>query len=191
MWRWSTDGFVRSWWVLALRGILAIVFGIAALFWPGLTLVVLVTLFGLYAIVDGVAAIASVATHRERGRWWVVLAEGILGIGAGVVALLVPGITAVALVLLIGAWAILTGVMEVAAAFRLRLEMEDEWLLGLAGILSVVFGAGLVIFPGAGALALVVVIGAYSILFGIAMLLLGLRMRALGRIGGPGLGLPI
>ncbi len=170
---------------------LAILFGIAALLWPGLTLVVLVTLFGAYAIVDGIAAIASVATHRERGRWWVVLAEGVLGIGAGVVALLVPGITAVALVLLIGAWAILTGAMEVATAIRLRREMEDEWLLGLAGILSFVFGVALVIFPGAGALALVALIGVYSIVFGIAMLLLGVRMRSVGRIRGPGLRLPI
>jgi uncharacterized membrane protein HdeD (DUF308 family) len=108
--------------LLALRGILAIAFGVAALAWPGLTLVVLVTLFGAYAIVDGVIAILAVMRHQERGRWWVVLVEGILGVAAGLVALAVPGITAVALVLIIGAWAILTGVMEIAAAVRLRRE---------------------------------------------------------------------
>ena len=137
----------------------------------------LVTLFGAYAIVDGAVAILSVVRHRERGRWWVVLVEGILGVGAGLVAFAMPGITAVALVLVIGAWAILTGIMEVVAAVRLRREMEDEWLLGLAGILSVVFGAAIFVFPGAGALALVTLIGAYSIVFGVAMLFLGLRLR--------------
>ncbi len=142
----------------------------------------LVTLFGAYAIVDGVVAIASVVRHRERGRWWVVLIEGILGIVAGVAALVVPGITTIALVTLIGAWALLTGAMEIVAAVRLRREMEDEILLGIAGILSVVFGAAVLVFPGAGALALVTLIGAYSIVFGLAMLLLGLRMRSVGGV---------
>ena len=137
----------------------------------------LVTLFGAYAIVDGAVAILSVVRHQERGRWWVVLVEGILGVGAGLVAFAMPGITAVVLVLVIGAWAILTGILEVVAAVRLRREMEDEWLLGLAGILSVVFGAAIFVFPGAGALALVTLIGAYSIVFGVAMLFLGLRLR--------------
>jgi uncharacterized membrane protein HdeD (DUF308 family) len=170
--------------LLALRGILAIAFGVAALAWPGLTLVVLVALFGAYAIVDGVIAILAVMRHKERGRWWVVLVEGILGVAAGLVALAVPGITAVTLVLIIGAWAILTGIMEIAAAVRLRREMEDEWLLGLAGILSVVFGAAIVVFPGAGAIALVTVIGAFSIVFGLAMLFLGLRLRNARAAGG-------
>ena len=144
----------------------------------------LVTLFGAYAIVDGAVAILSVMRHQERGRWWVVLVEGILGVAAGLVAFAVPGITAVALVLVIGAWAILTGVMELVAAIRLRREMEDEWLLGLAGILSVVFGAAILVFPGAGAIALVTLIGAYSIVFGIAMLFLGLRLRNARGTGG-------
>ncbi len=158
-----------------------------ALIWPGLTLVVLVTLFGIYAIADGAAAILSVVTHRERGRWWAVLLEGALGIAAGVIALVLPGVTAVALVFLIGAWAILTGIMEILAALRLRREMEDEWLLGLAGILSVAFGVVLVVFPGAGALALVSLIGIYAIVFGIAMLFLGIRMRTARPPVGPGL----
>ena len=163
----------------------------AAIAWPGLTLIALVTLFGVYAIVDGVMAVLSVATHRERGRWWAVLLEGILGTGTGLAALVIPGITATVLVLLIGAWAILTGFMEVIAAFRLRREMEDEWLLGLTGILSLVFGLVIVAFPGAGALALVTLIGAYAIVFGLAMVLLGLRMRHPAAMPGRGLRLPV
>ncbi len=171
------EPLIRSWWLLALRGVLAIVFGVAALIWPGLTLLVLVTLFGAYAIVDGVVAILSVVRHRERGRWWAVLLEGVFGILAGLVAFLLPGITAVALVFVIGVWAMLTGLMEISAALRLRRMIENEWMLGLAGILSLVFGAALVVFPGAGALALVTLIAAYAIVFGIAMLFLGLRLR--------------
>jgi uncharacterized membrane protein HdeD (DUF308 family) len=176
-WRCATRLFAYSWWLLALRGLLGIAFGIAALAWPGLTLIVLVALFGAYALIDGLVAILSVLRHQERGRWLVVLVEGLLGVAAGVVAFTVPGITAVALVLVIGAWAVLTGIMEIAAAIRLRREMENEWLLGLAGILSLVFGAAVIVFPGAGAIALVTLIGAYSIVFGVLMLLLGLQLR--------------
>jgi uncharacterized membrane protein HdeD (DUF308 family) len=186
-WRWRTDTLARSWWLLVLRGLVGIVFGVAAIAWPGLTLIVLVTLFGIYAIVDGAVAVLSVVSHSERGRWWAVLLEGVMGIGAGLAALVIPGITAVVLVTLIGAWAVLTGVMEVIAAFRLRREMEDEWLLGLAGILSLVFGLVIVVFPGAGALALVTLIGAYAIVFGLAMVLLGLRMRNSTTMPGRGL----
>lgn len=169
--------------MLALRGVLAILFGIAALVWPGLTLRVLVALFGAWAIIDGVAAIFSVGRHREAGRWWAVLVEGVLGIAAGLVAFLWPGITAIVLVLVIGAWALVTGILEIAAAIRLRREMEDEWLLGLAGIISSVFGIALIAFPGAGALALVALIAGFAIAFGIAMLLLGLRFRTQGHEG--------
>ena len=179
----ATDVLVRSWWVLALRGVLAILFGIAAIAWPGITLAVVVGLFGAYAILDGIGAVLTMVRHPRRGSWLVVLVEGVIGIGAGVVALLVPGITAMALVFVIGVWAFVTGIMEVAAAFRLRREMEDEWLLGLAGIVSTVFGLALILFPGAGVIALLSFIAAFVIVFGIAMLLLGLRLRSAGRRG--------
>ncbi len=170
--------------MISLRGVMAILFGIAALAWPRLPVIVLVTLFGAYAIVDGVVAIVSVVRHRERARWWAVLLEGLLGILAGIATFAWPGITAIVLVVLIGAWAIATGVMEVVAAFRLRREMEDEWLLGLAGILSIVVGGALILLPGPGALALAWLIGSYAIVFGIALLLLGLRLRQGGGVAG-------
>lgn len=168
----------RNWWAVALRGLFAVLFGIAAFIWPGLTLLSLVWLFGIYAALDGIFSIVSAITNRqENDRWWLLLIEGIIGIAAGVVAFVWPGITAIALVYLIAAWAILTGIFEIVAAIRLRKEIEGEWLLALSGILSLIFGVALMIWPGAGALALVWVIAAYAIVFGVVLIILGFRMR--------------
>jgi uncharacterized membrane protein HdeD (DUF308 family) len=168
----------RNWWAVALRGLFAVLFGIAAFAWPELTLLSLVWLFGIYAVLDGIFSIVSAITNRqENDRWWLVLLEGIIGIAAGVVAFVWPGITAIALVYLIAAWAILTGIFEIVAAIRLRKEIEGEWLLALSGILSLIFGVALMIWPGAGALALVWVIAAYAIVFGVVLIILGFRMR--------------
>jgi len=168
----------RHWWVVALRGLAAIIFGVLAFAWPGITLAVLVLFFGAYAIVDGVLALYS--AFRSRGEHvWGPLLEGIVGIGAGLVAFFWPGITALALVFVIASWAILTGVLEIYAAIRLRQVINNEWALVLSGALSVIFGILLVAQPGAGALALVWLIGLYAVIFGIGLLVFAWKLRAL------------
>ncbi len=170
--------FPRHWWVVALRGLAAIVFGILAFIWPGVTLAVLVLFFGAYAIVDGVLALYS--AFRSRGEHvWAPLVEGLLGIATGLIAFFWPGLTALALLIVIAAWAILTGVLEVYAAIRLRRVIRNEWALIISGVLSVVFGVLLVAQPGAGAVAVVWLIGLYAILFGITMLGFAWRLREL------------
>jgi uncharacterized membrane protein HdeD (DUF308 family) len=172
----------RNWWTLALRGLVAVLFGVAAFAWPGLTLVALTLLFGVYALIDGAFALAAAIVGRPPGLlWWALLAEGLLGIGTGIVTLLWPGLTALALLYLIAAWAVATGAFEIAAAVRLRKEIEGEWLLALGGILSVGLGLALALKPGAGALALIWLIGAYALLFGILLLILAFRLRAWAR----------
>ena len=166
----------RHWWVVALRGLAAIIFGILAFVVPGITLAVLVLLFGAYAIVDG--ALALYAAFRFGGdNFWPALIEGIIGVGAGLVAFFYPGLTALALLFVIAAWAILTGVLEVIVAVRLRQVIEHEWAMIFSGVLSVLFGIVLLVAPGAGALAVVFLIGAYAIIFGIALLGLAWRLR--------------
>src|SRR5919202_355383 len=174
------DVLARNWWALALRGVVAILFGLAALVWPGLTLTALVLLFGADALVDGVfAVVAAIARAGRERHWWALLLEGLLGIAAGVVTLAWPGITGLVLLLFIAAWAIITGVVEIVAAIRLRREIEGEFLLGLGGALSVLFGLLLIVRPGAGALAVAWLIGIYAILFGALLLALAFRLRGL------------
>jgi uncharacterized membrane protein HdeD (DUF308 family) len=172
----------RNWWALALRGLFAVLFGITAFALPGITLGALVLLYGAYALVDGIFAVTSVLVGRPRGMpWWAVLVEGLFGIAVGVVTFLWPGITALALLYLIAAWAVVTGAFEITAAVRLRKEIEGEWLMVLSGILSILFGVALVVNPGAGALAVVWLIGAYAIAFGVLMIALGFRLRRWSR----------
>lgn len=167
-----------NWWMLALRGVFAVLFGILAFLWPGLTLTSLVFLFGAYAILDGILGLISGFRRRETNdRWWLMLLEGLVSIAAGVVAFAYPDMTALVLVYVIGVWAIVTGVFEIIAAVRLRKEIDGEWLLGLSGLLSILFGVLLFVFPGAGALALVWMIAGYAIVFGILMIVLGFRLR--------------
>jgi len=168
----------KHWWLLLLRGIAAIAFGVLAFIWPGLTLLTLVILYGVFAIIDGVLALAAVfgRTGPDVPKWWLVL-TGILGIGAGLIALFWPGITALVLIIFIGAWAIVRGIMEIIAAIQLRKEIEGEWLLILAGVLSVLFGLGVLLYPGAGAVALAWLIGIYAIAIGVVMIMLALRLR--------------
>lgn len=174
--------YTGSWWALLLRGIAAIAFGVLAFIWPGITLAVLVFLWGAYALVDGAFAIAAgIKAHGEKNRWWVLLLEGILGVIAGVLAFVIPGITALVLLLLIAAWAIVTGVFEIAAAIQMRKYIKGEWLLILAGIASIVFGVLLFINPGAGALAVVWFIGAYAIVFGVILIALSFRLHGMLR----------
>jgi uncharacterized membrane protein HdeD (DUF308 family) len=176
-----------NWWVFVIRGFLAILFGILAFLLPGPTLLGLVLLFGIYSIADGIFNIAG-AFRAESGqsRWWVLLLEGLVSIAAGVIAFVLPGLTALALLYLIAAWAIVTGALEIAAAIRLRRQIRGEWLLALAGVLSIVFGALLMWRPGVGALALVWWIGAYAIAFGALLIALGLRVRQWARAADTG-----
>ena len=174
--------FTSSWWALVLRGIAAILFGVLAIVWPQITLTVLVFLFGAYALVDGLFAIvAGVKAHGEFNRWWVLFLEGIFSVIVGVFAFALPNITAMVLLILIAAWAIVTGAFEIGAAIQLRRYITGEWLLVLAGLASVLFGFALLINPGAGAVALVWLIGAYTIFFGVLLLGLGFKLRALVR----------
>jgi len=170
-----------NWWALAIRGLAAIIFGILAFVWPGVTLTVLVMLFGFYAIVDGVFAIATAIHHSRTGEQrWMLWLEGILGIVAGLLTLILPGVTALVLLFLIAFWSIVTGVLEIAAAIRLRQEIEGEWLMAVSGIASLVLGFVLLLFPRAGALALIWWIGAYALVFGVLLLALAFRLRGRG-----------
>jgi uncharacterized membrane protein HdeD (DUF308 family) len=177
------DRLARDWWIIALQGVSAVVFGVLALIWPAVTLLALVFLFGAYALVDGVLMLGrglrrSGGTHPD---WWRVV-QGLVGIGAGVLAFAVPDITAYALLLVIAAWAIISGGMELVAAYQLRDVIRREWLLALDGIVSILFGVALIVFPSAGALAVVWLIGSFAIVSGVILLVMafGLRGRARG-----------
>lgn len=168
---------VRNWWALALRGVAAILLGLAAFILPGITVAVLIALFGAYALVDGVLAIvAGIRAAEHHERYGSLLLRGICGIAAGVVAFVAPVLTAVVLTLLIGTWAVITGVLEIVAAIHLH-RAHGEWLLGLNGTLSVLFGLLLFVMPALGILTLVWLIGGYAVFFGVVMLVLGFRLR--------------
>lgn len=169
-----------NWWAFVLRGVLAILFGLLAFAMPGMALLTLVYLFGFYAIADGVFNLVAAFRRTpspESQPWWALLIWGIVGIIAGLYALFAPGLTAIALLYVIAAWAIVTGIMAIAAAVRLRRHIRGEWLLALAGVFSIVFGVLLFLFPGAGALAVVLWIGAYATLFGATLIALGFKVR--------------
>jgi uncharacterized membrane protein HdeD (DUF308 family) len=169
----------RNWWALVLRGFFDVLFGITAFVWPGITLAVLVLLYGAFALVDGSFAIAAVLVGRTRGMpSWALLVEGLAGIAVGAITFFWPGITQLALLFLIAAWAVVTGVFEIVAAVRLRKEIRGEWLLALSGVLSVAVGVALVVNPGAGLLAISWMIGTYAIIFGVLFIVLGFRLRS-------------
>jgi uncharacterized membrane protein HdeD (DUF308 family) len=181
------DQLASRWWLLAVRGAAAILFGILALIWPGVTVTALVFLFGAYAIVDGVFSLMGAFARRQLtgfDRFWLVLI-GIAGIVAGIIAFVWPGITALVLLYLIAFWAIFIGVMQIVAAVRLRREIDNEWWLILGGAAAVLFGVIAIIAPGAGAVSLVWLIAIYAIVFGAALLALAFRLRGLGRSGAP------
>jgi uncharacterized membrane protein HdeD (DUF308 family) len=167
-----------NWWALALRGLAGILFGGLTLFFPGLSLAALVLLFGAYAAVDGIFAVVAAVRGRGADRpWWALVLGGLISLAAGVAAFVYPRLTALTLVYLIGAWALVHGVFEIVAAVRLRKQIRGEAWLALSGVLSVVFGALVLVAPGAGALALLLWIGAYAVVFGVLLIALAFRIR--------------
>lgn len=175
--------FAGTWWVVLLRGLAAILFGVVALIWPGLTLALLVIFYGAYALADGVIALLAAATGRAKAipTWWLVVI-GLLGIATGAVVLMWPGLTALVLALFIGVWAIVHGIFEIAGALMVRKEIGIEWWLVAAGALSILFGLLVVTSPGAGALALIWTIGIYSIIFGALLVGCSFRLRKLRHV---------
>lgn len=179
------ETLTRNWGWVALRGFAAILFGLLTLLNPGITLATLVLFFGAYALVDGAAMVVSAIANRHgEARWIALLVGGVLGIGAGLVTFFMPGLTAMALLMIIAAWSVVTGIAEIGAAIRLRKEITGEWIFVLAGLFSVGFGLLLFLSPGAGALAVALWIGAYAVTVGLLLVGLGFRLRNWGRIHG-------
>jgi len=168
----------RAWWLVLLRGIAAILFGILALAWPQVTLVSLVLLWGAWALIDGVTALVAGWKAKDGGKpMWQIVLVGVVGIVAGVLTFVMPGVTAIALLIMIAVWAIVSGVFQIVAAIRLRKEIANEWMLILSGALSVVFGVLMIISPGAGALAVLWMIGSFAMAFGVLLVILAFRLR--------------
>jgi uncharacterized membrane protein HdeD (DUF308 family) len=162
--------------MLMLRGGIAIAFGVLAVLWPGLTLLVLVGLFAAYALLGGIVSIAAAfRIRRTERKWWLPLLLGVVSVAAGIYAVLAPPVTALVLVLLMAANAIVTGALDIAMAVRLRRVLRGHWLLLLGGVVSILFGVLVVAAPGAGALALVWLISFYAIFTGALLFGLGLR----------------
>jgi uncharacterized membrane protein HdeD (DUF308 family) len=174
------ETLLNSWWTLALRGVIAIAFGVLALMLPGITLLSFVALFAAYAIFGGaVWAAGAIHNRKTDDHWWVLLLAGLISVGAGIIALIHPTLTALVLVLLIGANALVTGVLDIVVAVRLRKKIRGEILLVLSGIASILFGAIVFMYPlGAGALALLWIIAVYAVFIGAMMLALAVRVRA-------------
>ncbi len=172
----------RAWWTVLIRGVVAVLLGMAALAWPQITLRVLVILLGAYLLADGAfGAVGAFKGRPHHRQWWILLVGSIAGIVAGIIAIFWPGITGLVLVYLVAAWALLTGILEIIAAIRLRAEIKGEWLLMLGGIASILFAVIVAIRPAAGAVALVWLIGIYVIVFGILLIILGFRLRGWSR----------
>jgi uncharacterized membrane protein HdeD (DUF308 family) len=176
----KADVIVLSWWLLALRGVAAVAFGVLAFVWPGITLLTLVFLFGAYALVNGILSlVAAFKAPKGTANKGSSIFLGLLSIAAGLFTFLIPGITALGLVILIAAWAIANGVTEIVAAIKLRKVITNEWLLVLAGVASIVFGILLLLQPGVGALALIWWIGAWAIFMGVLLMILAFKIRHL------------
>jgi uncharacterized membrane protein HdeD (DUF308 family) len=164
------------WWTIALRGLAAIIFGVLAVFAPGAAFISLVLVFGVFALVDGVLALSFAARGTRDARSWVI-GRGLISIAAGIIAIAWPGMSALALLFVIGAWAIVAGVLEIASAVRLRKLIRHEWLLGLEGALSIAFGLALMISPLAGAVVIGLWVGAYALVMGGMMIGTAFRLR--------------
>jgi uncharacterized membrane protein HdeD (DUF308 family) len=176
------EKITRNWWMFGLRGMIAIIFGVVAFARPEQALQALVLLFGAYALVDGSFAIfTGIASRRYFERWWAVLLEGVAGVVIGLLTFFWPNITALILLYFIAAWALITGVFEIVAAIQLRRVITGEWMMVLGGLLSILFGVLMFVFPGAGALSVIWLIGIYAIVFGTSEIIFAFRMRSLRR----------
>jgi uncharacterized membrane protein HdeD (DUF308 family) len=172
------EGLARNWWLVALRGLAAIIFGVLTIINPAMSLAVLILFFGAYALADGVfTVVAAVMRRRNEPRWVGLLLSGILGILIGALTFMMPGVTTIVLLYIIAGWAVIRGILEISVALTLRKEIQGEFWLILAGALSVVFGGFLFAFPGTGALAVVLWIGVFAIVFGIVLMALAFRLK--------------
>ena len=180
-----------NWWAVVIRGVAAILFGILTFVFPPAAVASLVLLFGAWALVDGVFnLVAAFRAPKEGKRWGSLALEGIVGILAGLVAFFFTGLTAIALVMLVASWSLVTGILEIVAAIRLRKQIEHEWFLGLMGLLSVLFGIALFLAPAMGAIVLALWIGGYAIAFGALLVALGIKLRSWSRQPGQTQGQP-
>jgi uncharacterized membrane protein HdeD (DUF308 family) len=176
----------HNWWIVGLRGALAVLFGVVAFVWPGVTFEALVLLFGVYAFIDGVLMLGfGLLAAADNQQWWPLVLSGILGIGLGILTFVQPAGVTLGLVYVVAFWAIFTGLLEIVAAIRLRQVISTEWLVALSGALSVLFGILVAAQPGAGALTLVYLFGLYAALAGVSQIIFGFRLRGLGRMGQP------
>lgn len=171
----------EKWWVLLLRGLISVAFAVLIWMQPAITLKALIILFGAFAFVDGVLGVwTALSSRKDRNNWWLLMLWGLVGIGIGIITFVAPGVTALALLFYIAIWAIVTGVLEIITAVRLRKEIEGEWLLGLAGLVSLVFGILLIAHPGAGILAVLWLLAAYALILGVLMIILAFKVRSWG-----------
>jgi uncharacterized membrane protein HdeD (DUF308 family) len=164
--------------VIVVRAVLALAFGLVTLFWPGLTVLALAIAFGIYAILEGVASVIDAVRHRDRSRWWLSLLGGLASVVAGVLALIWPGITALILAVVVGIWAVVAGAAQIATAFRLRMVGGRIWLLALAGVLSVMAGIVMLVWPSAGVIGLAVLLGVFAVVYGAALGALAVALRS-------------
>lgn len=170
----------NNWWMFALRGLVAIIFGVVALTKPDQTLQALVLVFGAFALIDGILAIfAGISSAPFFNQWWAVLLEGLAGVAIGLVTFFLPNITAIALVYFIAAWALITGIFQIVAAIQLRREITGEWMMVISGLLSIAFGVLMFVFPLVGAVSVIWVIGTYAVVFGISEIIFAFRMHSL------------
>jgi uncharacterized membrane protein HdeD (DUF308 family) len=180
-----TNALSQSWWILLLRGFIAVAFGVATFIWPSISLFALTILWGVYALSDGLVTLGAGLFgkgEQTSSRWWLAIA-GIASIAAGVVTFMWPGMTSIVLLMFIAAWAIVVGFMQIWGAFQLRKEISNEWLLGLSGLVSVAFGVLMFMRPNAGALATLWIIGAYAVVTGVLFMALAFKVKSLGQPG--------
>ena len=168
----------RYWWAFIARGILAIALGVMVFAWPAITIAALIIVFGIYVFVDGIfLVVKAIGGWKARDDRWLLLFEGLLGIGIGVITFFAPGVTAVGLLFYIAAWSLATGILEIVGAIRLRKEIQGEVWWIFSGIVSILFAVLLMIFPGTGILALIWLLGIYAFVFGVILIMLGIRIR--------------
>ncbi len=170
----------ENWWAFVLRGIFAILFGIGALAFPDLTVLVLVVLFGFYCLVDGFTSL-SMAFEADSKAWYVI--GGLVSVAAGVIAFARPGVTAIALLVLIGIWALIRGIVDIVTAIQIRKVVEGEWMLALGGVISALFGLFVIARPGQGALSIIWIIAFFALILGFLLLGVGFKLRKLRKTG--------